>query len=65
MGHIQRHHLSDAFIAIPKKEILQSIDKKLTPILNQIISTNSEIQSLTETRDYLLPRLLSGDVRVE
>lgn len=64
MGHIQRHHLSDTLIVIPQADIYDSLDNELEPIIAEIISNNKEIKSLTETRDYLLPKLLSGEVRV-
>ena len=34
------------------------------PMLERLLASRAENQSLAETRDYLLPRLMSGTVRV-
>ena len=34
------------------------------PLIDRIVAAASEIRTLAETRDYLLPRLMSGEVRV-
>ncbi|MCA6438039.1 MAG: restriction endonuclease subunit S [Bacteroidetes bacterium] len=65
MGHIQRIHLTEAKICIPKNEDLVNIDKLLSPIYDSIIRNNIENQTLKQTRDYLLPKLISGEIRVK
>ena len=52
-------------VLIANEKIVKKVDIELQRIDSLIKSISQEIQSLTETRDYLLPRLLSGDVRVE
>ena len=34
------------------------------PIFEKVLKNNTQIQTLTKTRDELLPRLMSGEVRV-
>jgi type I restriction enzyme, S subunit len=65
MGHIQREHLHQALVVIPPSETLQMMTNKMQPLLDQIINNNLESSTLTRTRDYLLPKLLSGEVEVE
>ncbi len=64
MGHIQRHHLSDARVTVPTKEELLKMDETVNPIFQKIKSNTQQIRTLTQLRDTLLPKLMSGEVRV-
>ena len=65
MGHIQRHHLSDSKVSVPTKLELSAMDQQMNPIFKKIKSNQTQIRTLTHTRDTLLPKLMSGEVRVE
>jgi len=65
MGHIQRYHLSSAFSAIPPKDILETMDAIMAPVVDRIIHNNLESRTLAALRDTLLPKLLSGEIRVK
>lgn len=62
MGHIQRRHLTDTIINVPNKELMILADSILSPILDKIQENKIQIQSLTQTRDTLLPKLMSGKI---
>ena len=64
MGHIQRHHLHEALILVPPIKILENYNTIFQPIFDQIISNKLEVENLTKTRDALLPKLMSGEIRV-
>lgn len=64
MGHIQRHHLSEAFVVIPPKPLLGRMTQIVQPLLEVIINNRLESRTLAELRDALLPRLISGELRV-
>lgn len=64
MGHIQRKHLKEAKVLVPSKEDMEKMDKVLNPIIQQIINQKKEIMTLTQLRDTLLPKLMSGKIRV-
>ncbi len=64
MGHIQRHHLSDARVLVPQANELQKIDETINPIFQKIKSNTKQIRTLTQLRDTLLPKMMSGEVRV-
>lgn len=51
-------------IIIPNKETLQKFDEAIQPIFGKIRDNSEQIQSLAHSRDELLPRLMSGLVRV-
>jgi type I restriction enzyme S subunit len=42
MGHIQRHHLSEALVVTPPENILQTMDKSMMPLLQKTIVNSLE-----------------------
>lgn len=64
MGHIQRGHLSAARVVVPPKPCLAMMTAIVEPLIERTIHNNLENRTLAETRDYLLPKLMSGAVRV-
>lgn len=65
MGHIQRHHLSDAKVVVPDPDVLRVADKMIAPIIEQIVQRSVESRVITTLRDTLLPKFISGDLRVK
>ena len=51
-------------IIYPNEEKLFSFLNISNPIFNKVLYNNNQIQSLAKTRDTLLPKLMSGQVRV-
>ena len=45
--------------------IVSTFEKVVTPFFDLIFTAVQENQTLAETRDYLLPKLMSGEVRVK
>lgn len=64
MGHIQRMHLTNATTVCPPDPAIEAISAIMQPLWDRMIQNELENRTLTETRDYLLPRLMSGTVRV-
>lgn len=65
MGHIQRHHLKEAKVIVPSSILLSFMDKIMNPIIEQVIKNNLESHTLATLRDTLLPKLMSGQIRVK
>lgn len=65
MGHIKRGHLSQAMVASPPPAFLEISNHVLSRLFDISAAAQLESRKLGEMRDYLLPKLLSGDVRVE
>ena len=65
MGHIKRSHLDEAMCFVPTKGIFDQCNGAFTKILESFKNNNQEIQSLTQLRDTLLPKLMSGELRVK
>ena len=49
---------------VPNDEILRSFNKKVEPIQSSRESLQSQLRLLTEARDRLLPKLMSGEITV-
>ena len=49
---------------IPNDEILRSFNKKVEPIQSSRESLQSQLRFLTEARDRLLPKLMSGEIEI-
>lgn len=64
MGHIQRHHLSEAKVTVPLPAILTKADQVIEPLIDAVISRALECCRLETLRDALLPKLISGELRV-
>ena len=48
----------------PTPDVSQCLDAILEPFVHRVLSNSNESRLLAQTRDFLLPRLMSGDVRV-
>jgi type I restriction enzyme S subunit len=64
MGHIKRHHLADSKVFVPDDKLLQEADGQISPLFNLRIQNELENRKLASLRDTLLPKLISGDLRV-
>ncbi len=65
MGHIRRHHLSEAMCAVPNSQLLTEADGLLALLLEKSISLNVQSRTTSAIRDALLPKLISGQLRVK
>ncbi len=64
MGHIQRKHLREAAVLLPPPSVLKQMDNVIRPLISQMIQLRLEARSLTDLRDELLQKLLSGELIV-
>ena len=64
MGHIQRKHLTEAKVVVPPDEVLALAKDVFGPLLDRLINNALQAQTLGSIRDSLLPRLISGQVRL-
>ena len=65
MGHIQRKHLTEAKVTVPNSKHLSLFNDNFENIVESIISNREENQELTNLRDTLLPKLISGELEVK
>ena len=64
MGHIQRGHLKAAMTVDPGEAMLSAMGGIMGPLLELAIHNDLENQTLAATRDLLLPKLMSGEIRL-
>ncbi|PLK46114.1 restriction endonuclease subunit S [Emticicia sp. TH156] len=62
---ITKDAIESFLIVLPPKEIIHSLEQAIHPINSKSITINKQIQTLTALRDTLLPKLMSGEVKVE
>ncbi|WP_291122664.1 restriction endonuclease subunit S [Empedobacter sp. UBA7620] len=65
MGHIKRSDLDEAMVLIPDNDEIEKMTFQMNPILDKIQLNNNQINSLFKLRNTLLPKLMSGEVRVK
>ena len=64
IGHIQRRHLDQAMIAMPPAPVMDAADRVLRPMHDRVLMLALQCRTLTALRDALLPKLISGELRV-
>jgi type I restriction enzyme S subunit len=64
MGHIKRSHLKEAKVVIPIKNKLLQMNDMMESLVEKMIECKIENETLIKTRDELLPKLMSGEIRV-
>ena len=64
MGHIRRHHLSEARCLVPPSRVLARIGQAFERWLDCRVRNQRSSRTLTALRDTLLPRLVAGELRL-
>lgn len=57
--------LNSIEVSIPSPEVLDGFDSVVAPIFAQIHNLDEQINKLSEIRDRLLPKLMSGELEIE
>lgn len=65
MGHIKRKDLSLSMALVPNKQELDQMNAVVYPLIDKIILNNEQRLKLKNLKNILLPKLMSGEVRVE
>ncbi len=65
MGHVQRKHLSEAKVCVSHKSVMDCASDAIAPLLEKQTQNLIESRTLAEIRDTLLPKLMSGEIRVK
>ena len=64
MGHIKRGDLDTAMVKVPKPHELAQMTEQMTPLLEKQIINAKQIKTLEKLRDNLLPKLMSGEIKI-
>ena len=62
---ISQWNMNSIPVIIPTDDVLVKFNSLINPIFAKIRANSEEIESLSKTRDQLLPKLMSWEVRVE
>ena len=63
--YISLGELRNLKVKIPNEKILANFNELVYPIYQKIINNTNEIKILTQLRDTLLPKLMSGEIDVD
>lgn len=69
-GHSSRGSLTTKLLAglqliLPNKVIIEAFDETAVPVLNKIAHSLKESKALSDLRDALLPKLITGQLRIK
>lgn len=62
--HVYAKDINALGLCIPTEDVLNTFERKVSRYFNTISSLQSQIRLLTEARDRLLPKLMSGEMAV-
>ena len=62
---ISQNNLKNLDTLIPSKSTMNEFNKMITPLFDAIRNNTNEIKILTQLRDTLLPKLMSGEIDVD
>jgi type I restriction enzyme S subunit len=62
---ITTNTFKDIKIPLPDKTVIAGFEKEVTPNFRKILINKEQIHTLEKLRDTLLPKLMSGEVRVD
>lgn len=65
VAHLGDKHLKKVTVLLPDESLLKKSFERLEPNMNRIYSLQQQITNLTQQRDLLLPRLMSGKLEVK
>jgi type I restriction enzyme S subunit len=61
---INKSNFREIETTIPLNDILERFDETVNPIFEKIVENVFNNQTLTQLRDSLLPRLMSGKIKI-
>lgn len=64
LGHVTIADMKRLFVCRPPEPVTEAFDRYANPVFERMITNQSEIRTLTILRDTLLPKLISGELRI-
>ncbi len=64
LGHVTKADMQRMLICTGTERVHQAFDELITPIFDRAFLLQTESRTLAQTRDLLLPRLMSGELRL-
>jgi type I restriction enzyme S subunit len=63
--HLAKEAVPSFAFALPPAQLVREFDSLANPVLNRIQAADEQSEAITILRDTLLPKLLSGELRVK
>ena len=63
--HLSKKAIPEFEFKLPPIELVNSFTERVSPLIKKQFVNQKQIQTLTQLRDTLLPKLMSGEVRVK
>lgn len=64
MGHITQEHLEQSRVAVPPVHLALKLENIISPLFEKKINNEIQNQELRSLRDWLLPMLMNGQIKV-
>ncbi|KUM25979.1 hypothetical protein AU467_23580 [Mesorhizobium loti] len=64
LGHVTKEDMRRLAVCTPRPAIEQAFDELVDPLVELLVSRLFEVRALAATRDLLLPKLMSGKIRL-
>ena len=64
MGHIKRGDLGKAEVVIPEDAVMKKLNGEIEPLISECIERRIENRKLQSIRNSLLPKLMSGELKI-
>jgi type I restriction enzyme S subunit len=64
-GSISKSDFESIDVILPDLETIKIFQAKVKPIDDKVITNSIQIRTLTQLRDTLLPKLMSGEIRLD
>lgn len=64
LGHVTQQDLKRLLVHIGSTEVMAAFDELMKPIYDRILGNLIEMRVLAQTRDLLVPKLMSGEIRL-
>ena len=64
VSHLNKTNIEEYLLILPSRDLLPKFNKLIRPMFTQQINLSAENQKLTALRDLLLPKLMSGEIRL-
>jgi type I restriction enzyme, S subunit len=65
LGHVTARDMKGFLVCLPTEDVASTFDAVVEPMFDGLLSNLKEIQILTSLRELLLPKLISGEIRVK
>ena len=61
---LSQQNLNRIEVLVPSAQLQSFFQRKVSPLIQQVFTLKSQISTLVQTRDLLLPRLMNGDLQI-